>query len=110
MIITTEKYKEQGLFKNYSREHIVIKYLQGRMLKCSINSSKEFPNGIYETVMLNFEKNLHYLGVNLDETFLKIIFGEYLACKESYTNKEFFIRYFNVILFCGLFSIINKPK
>lgn len=60
--------------------------------------------------MLNFERNLHYLGANLDNIFLEIIFGEYLACKGNYTSERFYIRYNNVILFCGLFSIINKTN
>ncbi|MCI8408949.1 MAG: hypothetical protein HFJ09_06715, partial [Lachnospiraceae bacterium] len=110
MLETTKKYIEQGLFKNYSNEHIFAQYLQGKTHPFSINNSTNFSNGTYISFMFNFERNLHYIGTNLDNICLKTIFGEYLACKENYTDEKFYIRYNNVIIFCGLFSILNKPN
>lgn len=106
------KYKKRGWFERYPSSHIIYPALTGQR-PVSYESDNDYVKGIkyaYDTFIANFVRVLLYMDRQLEPDNTEWIVRYYLACTADNANREFLIRYSNVLVMCGIYSFHSDIK
>ena len=103
---------QEGLFNKYSSNHIVLPALVGEKIQLK-KDDVEYVEGVkqlYSTFIYNFFKTLEYIKTNFNVDTYEWIVKDYLSCEDGYSDKEFLLRYSNILVICGFTALNNDVK